>query len=402
MEKEQAISKEEEKKVIKEDEEGGINENNKDNSEEEEKKTNNDEKKDEKEKTSKYKKGKDEKRKTILDMIKFVVPGTSLRNAVINIVKGGHGALIVLGSSKMQELFEGGFRVNCRFTEQRLTELSKMDGAIILSDDLKRILYANTLLIPSTEIATDETGTRHKAAERTAKQAETFVIAISERRKQTTLYYKDQRHVLKDSDEILRRATETLQILEKERDVFENLMNNFNILEITNLVYARDVCSLLQKIEVIIRMEKVIKRYLLEMGNEGIIVKMRLKELVKNIEKEGEILLKDYAPSNQKRLNTILSHLNYEGLLDIETLSRLLFEVHPDDTIAPRGYRMLNKTNLSKGELKNIINYFGNLNLILNANLQQLKEALKSEKRAETLQKELSSVKEQLLTGRKI
>ncbi|MBI2047451.1 DNA integrity scanning protein DisA [Candidatus Pacearchaeota archaeon] len=398
MEKEQAISKEEEKKAIKENEEGSINANNKDDSKEEEKK----EKEDEKEKTSKHKKGKDEKRKTILDMIKFVVPGTSLRNAVINIVKGGHGALIVLGSSKMQELFEGGFRVNCRFTEQRLTELSKMDGAIILSDDLKRILYANTLLIPSTEIATDETGTRHKAAERTAKQAETFVIAISERRKQTTLYYKDQRHVLKDSDEILRRATETLQILEKERDVFENLMNNFNILEITNLVYARDVCSLLQKIEVIIRMEKVIKRYLLEMGNEGIIVKMRLKELVKNIEKEGGILLKDYAPSNQKRLNTILSHLNYEGLLDIETLSRLLFEMHPDDTIAPRGYRMLNKTNLAKGELKNIINYFGNLNLILNANLQQLKEALKSEKRAETLQKELSSVKEQLLTGRKI
>ena len=397
MEKEQAISKEEEKdqgfsNPILENEQKP----------EEEKKTDNDEKEDEKEKTSKHKKGKDEKRKTILDMIKFVVPGTSLRNAVINIVKGGHGALIVLGSSKMQELFEGGFRVNCRFTEQRLTELSKMDGAIILSDDLKRILYANTLLIPSTEIATDETGTRHKAAERTAKQAETFVIAISERRKQTTLYYKDQRHVLKDSDEILRRATETLQILEKERDVFENLMNNFNILEITNLVYARDVCSLLQKIEVIIRMEKVIKRYLLEMGNEGIIVKMRLKELVKNIEKEGEILLKDYAPSNQKRLNTILSHLNYEGLLDIETLSRLLFEVHPDDTIAPRGYRMLNKTNLSKGELKNIINYFGNLNLILNANLQQLKEALKSEKRAETLQKELSSVKEQLITGRKI
>src|SRR3989344_5370978 len=358
MEKEQTISKEEEKKAIKENEAGSINGNNKDNSEEEEKKTDNDEKEDEKEKTSKHKKGKEEKKKTILDVIKFVAPGTSLRNSISNIVKGGHGALIVFGSPKMQELFEGGFRVNCKFTEQKLTELSKMDGATILSDDLKRILYANTLLIPGTETQTNETGTRHKAAERTAKQAETLVIAVSERRKQATLYYKDQKYVLKDSDEILRRATETLNILEKEKDVFENLMNNFNILEITNLVYARDVCSLLQKIEVIIRMEKVITRYLLEMGNEGI--------------------------------------------LDIETLSRLLFEVHPDDTIAPRGYRMLNKTNLSKGELKNIINYFGNLNLILNANLQQLKEALKSEKRAEALQKEMASVKEQLLMGRKI
>ena len=402
MEKEQTISKEEEKKAIKENEAGSINGNNKDNSEEEEKKTDNDEKEDEKEKTSKHKKGKEEKKKTILDMIKFVVPGTSLRNSISNSVKGGHGALIVFSSSKTQELFEGGFRVNCKFTEQKLTELSKMDGATILSDDLKKILYANTLLIPGTETQTNETGTRHKAAERTAKQAETLVIAVSERRKQATLYYKDQKYVLKDSDEILRRATETLNILEKEKDVFDNLMNNFNILEITNLVYARDVCSLLQKIEIIVRMEKIIKRYLLEMGNEGIIVKMRLKELIKNIEKDGEVILNDYAPLNQKRLSTILSHLNYEGLLDIETLSRLLFEVHPDDAISPKGYRILSKTNLSKGEVKNVINYFGNLNLALNANPQQLKEILKNEKRAETLQKELSSVKEQLLMGRKI
>lgn len=398
MEKEQAISKEDEKDEIKVE---NINDNNA------EKEANNEDKKEmagkeEKAKTFKAKKGKEEEKKTILDMIKFVVPGTSLRNSISNIVKGGHGALVVFGSPKMQELFEGGFRVNCKFTEQKLTELSKMDGATILSDDLKRILYANTLLIPGTETQTNETGTRHKAAERTAKQAETLVIAVSERRKQATLYYKDQKYVLKDSDEILRRATETLNILEKEKDVFDNLMNNFNILEITNLVYARDVCSLLQKIEIIVRMEKIIKRYLLEMGNEGIIVKMRLKELIKNIEKDGKIILNDYAPLNQKRLSTILSHLNYEGLLDIETLSRLLFESHPDDAISPKGYRMLSKTNLAKGEMKNIMNYFGNLNLILNANPQQLKEALKNEKRAETLQKELSSVKEQLLTGRKI
>lgn len=401
MEKEQTISKKDEKEKKEEIKEEKINDNDAENEAGKEDKGEM-AGKEEKPKTFKAKKGKEEKKKTILDMIKFVVPGTSLRNSISNIVKGGHGALIVFGSPKMQELFEGGFRVNCKFTEQKLTELSKMDGATILSDDLKRILYANTLLVPGTETQTNETGTRHKAAERTAKQAETLVIAVSERRKQATLYYKDQKYVLKDSDEILRRATETLNILEKEKDVFDNLMNNFNILEITNLVYARDVCSLLQKIEIIVRMENIIKRYLLEMGNEGIIVKMRLKELIKNIEKDGKIILNDYAPLNQKRLSTILSHLNYEGLLDIETLSRLLFESHPDDAISPKGYRILSKTNLSKGEVKNVINYFGNLNLILNANLQQLKEILKNEKRAETLQKELSSVKEQLLMGRKI
>ena len=286
---------------------------------------------------------KPEEKKTLFDVMKFISPGTSLRNAINNIVRADCGALVVVDSPGMDGLFQGGFRVNCRFTEQRLSELGKMDGAIILSDDLKKILYANTLLTPSTEILSNETGTRHKAAERIAKQAETFVIAISERRKQTTIYYKDKKYVLKDSDEILRRATETLQILEKEKDIFDNLMNNFNILEITNLVYARDVCALLQKIEIMLRMEKILKRYLLEMGNEGAILKMRLKELVKNIDVKEKMLLKDYA-SEQKRLSTMLSHLNYEGLLDIDMLSRLLFELNPDDTISPRGHRILSKT----------------------------------------------------------
>ena len=353
------------------------------------------------EKENNPKNKKPEEKKTLFDVMKFISPGTSLRNAINNIVRADCGALVVVDSPGMDGLFQGGFRVNCRFTEQRLSELGKMDGAIILSDDLKKILYANTLLTPSTEILSNETGTRHKAAERIAKQAETFVIAISERRKQTTIYYKDKKYVLKDSDEILRRATETLQILEKEKDIFDNLMNNFNILEITNLVYARDVCALLQKIEIMLRMEKILKRYLLEMGNEGAILKMRLKELVKNIDVKEKMLLKDYA-SEQKRLSTMLSHLNYEGLLDIDMLSRLLFELNPDDTISPRGHRILSKTSLAKGEIKNLINYFGNLNLILNASMQKLGEALKGEKRADSLQKELSSLKEQLLMGRKI
>lgn len=150
----------------------------------------------------------------IYEILKLVSPGTSLRIALDDILRAGNGSLIVVMNDKIAEIIEGGFKVNCKFTHQRLSELSKMDGAVILSEDLKKILYANVLMIPDSSIPTNETGTRHKAAERSARQAGTIVIAVSERRKKITLYYSGLRYVLKNAEEILRRATETLQILE--------------------------------------------------------------------------------------------------------------------------------------------------------------------------------------------
>ena len=129
-----------------------------------------------------------EKERTFLDFIKLVSPGTSLRTVIDDLVRSGLGAMIVFDSKEFQSknLAEGGFRINCRFTSQKLFELCKMDGGIVVSSDLKRILHANMLMIPDGTIPSVETGTRHKASERIAKQAKTFVIAVSERRKKTT------------------------------------------------------------------------------------------------------------------------------------------------------------------------------------------------------------------------
>ena len=105
------------------------------------------------------------------EILKMIAPGTELRLGLENILKAKTGALIVVSDAKeVLDLVDGGFNINQEYTASRLYELAKMDGAIVLSEDLKKILYANAQLIPSSSIATNETGTRHRTAERTAKQ----------------------------------------------------------------------------------------------------------------------------------------------------------------------------------------------------------------------------------------
>ncbi|MEK6840399.1 MAG: DNA integrity scanning diadenylate cyclase DisA, partial [Nanoarchaeota archaeon] len=249
---------------------------------------------------------KEEKLLTMLDVLKIFSPGTAIRTALDDILRARMGALIVVEKEGLLEIVEGGFKVNCRFTAQNLVELAKMDGAIILSKDLKKILYANTLLTPSSKTPTKETGTRHKAAERTARQFGTIVIAISERKNKITLFLKDEAHFLENTSEILRRAAENLQILEKQKEIFNDLISHLNVLEMTSLTTTRDVCSVLQTMENMRRISENVKRYLIELGKEGTIVSMRLKELTKNLAKERDFLLKDYFGQKSLKADELL------------------------------------------------------------------------------------------------
>jgi len=229
-----------------------------------------------------------ETEKTFLDYLKKLSPGTPLRDVVNDLQRAGLGALIVLESPELNKIIVGGFRVNCRFSPQKLFELCKMDGAIIVSADLKRILWANVLLVPDYSIPTSETGTRHMAGERTAKQAKTFVIAVSERKQITSLYYYYSKYHLKTSDELLRDVGSNLQILEKQREIFNELLGKLNILEISDLVSVSDVVKILQRAEIILNLSERIKRDLSELGKEGNVINMRYKELLKDVEKTEE------------------------------------------------------------------------------------------------------------------
>jgi len=340
--------------------------------------------------------------KNFEDVLRMFAPGTSIRTALDDLLRARMGALIVFHNDNLDEIMERGFWINAKFSSQKLVELAKMDGAIVLSSDGKKVLHANTLLDPGVEINTKETGTRHKAAERTAKQAKTITIAVSERKNKISLYYGDVKYVLERSSEILRRASETLQILEKQKEDFDDLMTNFNVLEISNLVTINDVCRMLQKLEMIKRISEDVKRYLIELGKEGMIVSMRLRELTSDVNKERDVIVRDYFGSEASDTLKILEKMNFDFLLETSNVSRMLFEELHDKSISPRGLRILRKTNLLDRHLDSLVGNFKTLDRILSAGKEQLMEVLENDKAVEFFKLEIYSLREKIMVGKKL
>ena len=341
----------------------------------------------------------EQKQLTKLDILKKVSSGTELRNSINDIVRGKMGAIIVFANQKVYGIFQGGFKVNCKFTAKRIVELAKMDGAIILSEDSKKIIYANTLLIPDNNLSSSETGIRHQAAERTAKQTRTLVIAVSQRRGEITIFYGNHKYVLKPTEDLLRRATETLQILEKQREIFNEILTNLNVLELTNLVSIGDVCKVLQRIEMIKKMSAIINEYMIELGKDGVILRMRMREITRGIEVEGELILKDYVQKSNKT-KQFLDGLNFEEILDLENIALNLFKEPSDKEIMPAGYRILDRTNLTNEEIGGLVKELGNLDRILNADDDVLINIIGV--KGANFKKEILDLKEQILIGKRI
>jgi len=334
-----------------------------------------------------------------IEILKKLSSGTGLREGLDNIVSSGMGALIVVSNISTENIFQGGFKINCKFTSKRLMELAKMDGAIILSDDFKKIIFANTLLTPNKNLTTNETGTRHQAAERTAKQTGGMVIAVSERVGKITIYYGNSKYVLGDTDELLRRATETMQILEKQREVFDELVVNMNLLEINNMVSIGEVCSILERLEMIRKMSNIINEYIIELGKDGIILRMRMREITKGIEKTEDLIMKDYF-LKPMRARQFFDSLSFDGLLDLENIGKVLFSKSLENSITPRGYRILSKTHLAREEIEGLIRHFKNLEGIFGASKESVRRIIKDN--PDKLQKELSNLREHIIVGKKV
>jgi diadenylate cyclase len=333
----------------------------------------------------------------IVDALRLVAPGTPLRLGIDDIVLGKRGALIVVASGDIYDVISGGFKVNCKFTPQRLFELSKMDGALILSSDLKKILYSNCLLIPNPEIPSDETGTRHQAAERTAKQTKTLVIAISERKYSITLYYNNLRYSLKDTRDILNKSLEKLQVLEKQKEIYNNLILNLNKLEVANLVSINDVSSLLQRVEIILRIAEMMKRDIIELGNEGTLLKMRLKELIRGLDKNKRLIIRDYCNTKNIKYQKEIIKLNFDNLLETSKISDIVFKDVKEEYVKPRGYRLLEKLDFPIEDIEIIITHFLDINQIFDTSIGEFSKILKSSEKAEKFLNELSNLKENIM-----
>ena len=340
----------------------------------------------------------------IKNILKLVSPGTSLREGLDNILRAKTGGLIVIGDSdNVMKLVDGGFNINSEYTPAYVYELAKMDGAIVISGDLKKIVCANAQLIPDSTIATFETGTRHRTAQRIARQTGTLVIAISQRRNIITIYKGELKYILQDSSVILARANQAIQTLEKYVNVLEKVINNLNILEFQDLTTLFDVTTAIQRTEMVMRIVEEIKKYIVELGNEGRLISMQLNELIKYIERDGILLIKDYCniEANDEEIYTEIQKLNSEELLDLDNLAKLLGHggVSLVDTlISPKGYRILSKIpRIPTGIIENLIKHFDSLKDVIKASKEDLDmvEGI-GEARATAIRTGLKRIKEQI------
>ncbi len=327
------------------------------------------------------------KKEEITDILKIISPGTLLRTAIEGIKKAKTGGLIVAYNEFVEDVFEGGFKINTRFTPQRLIELSKMDGAIILSKDFKKILYSNVLLTPNNSIPSNETGTRHKAAERTAKQTGTIVITISQRRDELVLFYKNLKYLIKDTNDIIRRATEVLQILEKHRETFEKNKEELDEEEMKEKPKIIKALSLVQRGVIILKISEILKGYIIELGIEGTIVKSRLKELLYRVEKEVDDVLKDYSKLGISKSKKIFSVLSYDELLEIENIKQCLGLSEESEIVFSKGHRILEKTGIDEKDAGILIKNFKNLVSILKLKREELIPFFEEEKISDILEK---------------
>lgn len=340
----------------------------------------------------------------IKNILKLVSPGTSLREGLDNILRAKTGGLIIIGDNEnVMKLVDGGFNINSEYTPAYVYELAKMDGAIVISGDLKKIVCANAQLIPDSTIATFETGTRHRTAQRIARQTGTLVIAISQRRNIITIYKGDLKYILQDSSVILARANQAIQTLEKYVNVLEKVINNLNILEFQDLTTLFDVTTAIQRTEMVMRIVEEIKKYIVELGNEGRLISMQLNELIKYIERDGILLIKDYCKdeADGDEIYKEVQKLSSEELIDLDNLSKLLGHggVSLVDTlISPKGYRILSKIpRIPTSIIENLIKHFDSLKNVIKASKEDLEmvEGI-GEARATAIRNGLKRIKEQI------
>lgn len=348
--------------------------------------------------------------KNLLHALRKISPGTPLRQGLDNVLRAKTGGLIVLANDdEISEIVDGGFKIEADYSPAYLYELAKMDGAIVLSQDLRKIVCANAQLLPDPSVTTYETGTRHRTAQRIAKQTDNIVVAISQRRNIITIYKGDIKYILQDSSVILARANQAIQTLEKYVNVLERVINNLNILEFQDLTTVFDVVTAIQRTEMVMRIVEEIKRYILELGNEGRLISMQLNELIRYIERDGILLIRDYCGENTDH-NTIykdIQKLNSEELVDLETIAKVLgFGGVPlvDTLISPKGYRILFKIpRIPTNVIENLIKHFNKLKYVIAATQDELDQVEGiGEARATAIRSGLKRIKEQIYLKKEI
>ncbi|MDV2477006.1 DNA integrity scanning diadenylate cyclase DisA [Rhodococcus zopfii] len=317
---------------------------------------------------------------TLRDTIARLAPGTALRDGLERILRGRTGGLIVLGfDERVEALCDGGFELDVEFAPTRLRELSKMDGAVVVSTDGSRIVRANVQLVPDHRIPTVESGTRHRAAERTAIETGYPVVSVSQSMSIVSVYVAGHRHVINDSATILSRANQAVATLERYKARLDEVTRQLSVVEIEDFVTLRDALTVAQRLEMMHRVSVEIEQDVLELGTDGRQLALQLEELVGDNQLARQLIVRDYlagieSPSSTDVEHTleVLGRLTDVDLLDLTVLARAFG--YPgtiealDTAMSPRGYRVLHRVpRLQTAQIHRLVGSFGTLQGLLAA-----------------------------------
>jgi diadenylate cyclase len=320
----------------------------------------------------------------LLEVLRQVAPGTALRPGLERILRANTGALIVLGSPpQVEALFTGGFQIDVPFTAQRLSELAKMDGALVLDETASRILWANVHLMPDPAIATVETGTRHRTAERVARQAGVPVISVSHSMRTITLYVEDWRHVLEEVGSVLSRANQAVAALEHYRARFDEASIALDVRELHGQATLLDVLTLLGRAEMVRRVARELEQYVAELGSDGRLLRLQLDEQSAGVDAEEHLTVRDYVRSRPgwevASVLAELGRLTPEELADTAAVAKAIdLTGDPEDleaALVPRGYRLLARVpQLPPSVVDRVVERFGSLKVIMAVGPEDLEE----------------------------
>src|SRR6201984_803171 len=288
----------------------------------------------------------------LMRALEMIAPGTALREGIDSIVHSRTGGLIVIGEPEdLAFLNSGGIKLELDYTPAFLYQVAKMDGAIILNANATKVTMANVQLMPDPTILSHETGTRHRTAERVAKQTDALVIAISQRREVVSLYVDGGKYILQDIPVVLAKANQALATLEKYRTRLDQVSTRLTALEFEGAATLHDVLTVLQRSELVTRMAVEIERYIVELGSEGRLIEMQLEETMVGAAAEKAALVRDYLSDDSDEVFAAgleeIGRLAHQDLLDFGRLAELLGYDRQLKTLdypaSPRGLRVLGR-----------------------------------------------------------
>jgi diadenylate cyclase len=323
----------------------------------------------------------------------MVAPGTALRDGLERVLHAERGALVVIGDGpEVLSICTGGFLLDAEFSPQRLSELAKMDGAIIVSADASRIARANVHLMPSSSVPTSETGTRHRTAERVARSIDVPVVSVSAAMNLITVYRYAENHVLQRVGRVMDRATQGLQSLERFRERFDLALLALTSLEVEDTVTCRDAIAVLQPAEQLVRTAAETAGRLVELGDDGQLLRLQLAELTEGVGESRALVVRDYLGggadgktassdgafrAEEETALDALANLRFEDLVEPqivgEAIRLLPRDEQLDASVESRGYRLLSKLpRLPPTVQYRIVEHFNSLQRIMRASVRDL------------------------------